>query len=237
MSKKMVFVWVSVLLFSSVLQGECFDKDGKVIASTKSCCKILDKHVRVLYAFNEANKERSIVDFGDPEGGFPFLLSNFDYHNDVLRMCINGMVKQVSLDPLFKTWDFGQCTDISKQDSEFLREFSILVFSLYENLLVILTANKADIDSHSRGTLNEIIELYNVVSRIPLRELLVTLEKCYVLFSNVMRDYGLLDSEITWGDWLERYWWVVPTVTIAVVASLLQRPGFRPGHGRLLSRL
>jgi len=218
-------LFMSLVLCGNIM-GHSFLDEGATILSPSNCCKILEKHVKTLVDFHEFNNKKGLIILGSSVG-LPFFLENYDYTNEVIRACIDNIVKKASLEPLFKTWAFSDYLDINKNDTTFLREFSILLFSLYENLLVTLTIHRSERDA-IKGTLNEIIELYNTVSNMPIKELLVTLEKCYVIFAGIMNDYGMY-SNIGWDNWLKRYWWVAPTVVLAVLGILLKRTS-RPGY-------
>ena len=223
-----LFLFLS-LFFTNSIGSQCFSEDGRQMISPKNCYKILCKHVNLLKIFCKLNTKKEIVDFRKSEE-FPFFLGNFDYENPIMRICIESMIKKSSLQPLFKTWDFADSMDLSKSDANFLREFSILMFTLYENLLVIIDAEKTG-RIKARGTLEDIIQLYNTVTKMPLHEIIISLEKCYVLFSGILADYGVY-SKIGWEQWFKTYWWVAPTVAIAIIGTLLTKNSFRPGFGR-----
>jgi len=235
MNYKNLFL-ISFVFFHTSLSGvsqKYFTKDGEIIISTDSCFKILNKHVDFLRQFEALNKKKGIVDFGSSEG-FPFVLSNVRHEHSIVKICIENMIKDASLKPFFKTWDFAVAMKLCKLDQAFIREFSILLFSLYENLLVMLSVHSSP--ERFKNSLDEIVQLYSIVANMPLKELLVTLEKCYVLFSGVLRDYGFYDS-ITWSQWFKSYWWVPPTVAIAIIGALLKKSSpSRPSFGSRLYR-
>jgi len=219
-------MWRSKLLillaFCSLSYGDfsrqCFSEDGKPIISSEDCCKILCKHVKLFKTFEKLNKKRNIIDFHLPSG-LPFIFENFDYKNLLIRICIENMSKKASLDPLFKLWDFAVSMELNKRDAVFLREFSIVIFTLYENILVMINAAKVD-KIKSEVAIDEIISLYNTVSEMPIREIVIALEKCYRLFCEILNDYQFY-STLSWSQWLRNYWWVVPTITVAVITVLV----------------
>jgi len=214
------------LFFINNVWGQCLSEDGQRIISPKNCYKILCKHVTLLKIFGRLNKNKTIVDFGKSEG-FPFFLDNFEYTHPIMRICVENMVKKASLEPMFKTWDFSYSMDLNMSDISFLREFSILIFTLYENLLVMIDIEKTGIIK-ARGSLEAIIQLYNTVAKMPLREIIIALEKCYVIFSGILGDYGIY-SKMSWVDWFKTYWWVAPTIVAATIGALLTRTTLRPG--------
>jgi len=221
------FIFVVSFFVTYNLLGQVFSSEVQTTISHEKYCKILDKHVKVLKKFNDLNKKKKIIKFGSPEG-FEIFLSKIVFESKIAKICVKNIVDKASLDPLFKTWDFVKDMDMSEENFLFFKEFSILIISLYENLLSILTKEKAfDV---SKSTLREIIGLYNVVYQMPIRELIMTLEKCFVLFTGVMQDYGIY-SQLTWGQWFRRYWWVPPTVAMALLgAAFLKRVNFRPAY-------
>jgi len=175
-------------------------------------CEVLQKHITLLRKFNTLNKKKKIIDL------MPFLVRNIEYKDKIIQQCIKKMVETASIDPLFKTWEYAYELCISQEDMNFVREFSILIFSVYENLLIILTASRTD--KEMKGTLEDIIQVYNAVSELPIKEILITLEKCYILFSKILKDYGAL-SNMRVMEWLRKYWWLPPTIAVAIIGALL----------------
>ena len=164
-------------------------------------CQKLNKHVAILKKFNEINKKNKIVDFTSHNNDI-FNIKNIEYKNELVKICILKMVEQNSLEPFFTTWDYAYNLCISNKDIVFVREFSIVIFSLYENLLTVILNKKninfpeqsyseiAESDSQAiKSLLDDIISVYNVISELPIKEIIVTLEKCYMLFSKIIDDY------------------------------------------------
>jgi len=205
------------LVFSNNIASSC-QEDGSeqnTVFSSEDYCEKLQKHVSILKKFSKLNKEKEIIDFNSY-----FLLKNIEYKNEIVKLCIQKMTEEKNLDPLLKTWKYAHALCISKEDIGFIREFSILIFSTYENLLVVLCASKADSDI--KGTLEDIIQVYNTVSDLPIKEIILTLEKCYILFSKILKDYGAF-SAIGWKRWLRTYWWLPPTLVVAVIGAFLKQ--------------
>ncbi|MFC1842970.1 hypothetical protein ACFLYU_04895 [Candidatus Dependentiae bacterium] len=195
-------------------------------------CKKLHKHVGILGEFNELNKKNNIIDLHSYDG-FLDSLKKIEYKNEIIKICVAKMLKCASIEPLLRTWDYAHDMCISNEDMVFVREFSILIFSLYENLLVIMTSQKTNEKTckEIKGTLEDIIQVYNAVSDLPLKEIIMTLEKCYVIFSKILNDYGV-HSRMSWGKWFSKYWWLAPTVAIAIIGALLRKKLSRPSFLR-----
>jgi len=233
MKQKSVFLLV-VLSFStySLSSGACRLQDFYDSKLSENYCRKLNKHVQALSKFNEINKKNKIVDFGNSEW-LSLLFGNIEYENEIVKICIDNIAKRGSIEPLIKTWDFAYEMCLSHKDASFVREFAILIFSFYGNLLVAMTQQKNN--QEIKGTLDDIIQVYNAVSELPLKDLILTLEKCYLLFSKLLKDYGLYSSG-GWLQWLKRYWWLPPTIAIAVIGALLKRKfskPSRPSFGKL----
>jgi len=235
MKQKNVFLLFS-LSFSMYFPSfcTCRSEDCGNIESADNYCKKLNKHVEVLSKFSEINKKNKIVDFSD-DRWLSFLLGNIEYRNEIVKICIENIEKKGSIVPLIKTWDFAYEMCLSHKDMSFVREFAMLIFSLYENLLVVMAQQK--VNKEVKGALEDIIQVYNAVSDLPLKELILTLEKCYVLFSKLLRDYGAF-SAVGWMYWLKKYWWLPPTIAVSIIGALLKRSfskpsGARPSFGNL----
>jgi len=194
-------------------------------------CEKLHKHVSILKKFHELNKEKNIVDSSAYET-MPFLVRNIEYKNEVIKRCIKKMIETASIKPLLKTWKYAYHLYISHEDMNFVREFSILIFSVYENLLIIMTANRCDGDM--KTNLEDIIQVYNAVSDLPIKEIILTLEKCYILFSKILKDHGAF-SGVGAAQWLKKYWWLPPTIIVAVIGALLRKKISNSGFSQRLN--
>lgn len=198
-------------------------------ATAKDYCQKLNKHVGLLKEFNELNKTHKIVDFREISSAIS-CVKNIEYKNDAIKICITKMVEQKSLEPFFESWVYAYGMCISNKDIDFVREFSIVVFSLYENILTILLAKKigslkeqgVSSDQSIRSLLDDIIKVYNAISELPIKEIIMTLEKCYVLFSKILNDYGA-GSGIGIKQWISKYWWLPPTIIIAIIGAILSK--------------
>lgn len=186
-------------------------------------CQKLNKHMLLLAKFNNLNKQKKLIDVEDIIKAVT-LEENIGYKNDTIKKCLEDMCKEHSLDPFFKTWDYAYQMCIANKDLEFVREFSILIFSIYENILAFFTiCTPCNFkDGSNKNLFDDIIQVYNVISELPIREIIVTLEKCYTLFSKILNDYGLT-SGLTFGQWIKKYWWLPPTVVFAVVAAIFSK--------------
>jgi len=236
-SRRVSVTQIGLCLFFAVIicrQVEAQVKAQEVLdAAPQEYCEKLDKHVKFLEKFHKLNKKHSFVDF-DSYGGFSFVIKKIEYNNEIVKICIEKMLELSSLEPLLKTWEYAYSLCISNKDMGFVREFSILIFSVYEHCLVLISSKRLDkgLDTEIKSTLEDIIQVYNAVSDLPIREIIIMLEKCYRLFSRILRDHGVY-STMSWKQWFIKYWWFVPTVTLAVVAALLRRKLSRPSFGRI----
>lgn len=220
---------------NSLVEGVCFEP--AILSENfqaKDYCQKLNKHIAILKKFNEINKKHQIIDFVSHNNDI-FNIKNIEYKNELVKICISKMVEQNSLEPFFKTWDYAYGLCISNKDIIFVREFSIVIFSLYENLLtvilnkkivnlseqfaseIIISDNKA-----IKSLLDDILMMYNAVSELPIKDIIVTLEKCYILFSKIIDDYAA-SSGLTPRQLIKKYWWLPPTIFVAIIGAFIAK--------------
>jgi len=215
-----LFYCASIIASVSAVDLRGYSSIDKSYLCLNDYSKYLEKHVKALKDFNEKNKQYRLIK-PDDIGAFLIVLDQFRYKHDVLKICIDTMRQNSSLEPLFATWDFARQMNLNQKDILFLKEYSILMFYLYENLIIILSSDKFFSDI-MKDALSEIIDLYNIVSDLPIKELLLTLEKCFVVFKKILENHGIY-SDLSWKQWFKRYWWMAPTILLAVAAVLMRK--------------
>lgn len=229
---------------------ECSENYHQQIA--RDYCQRLNKHVSLLKKFNEINQKSKILDLQADQSNI-FSIKNIEFKKEIINICIASMYKQKSLDPFFKTWDYAYSLCVSNTDIEFVREFSIVIFSLYENIFVALSqgrqqtsgvknanflkmvdkkeslAGKESVavkeslaENENKNALDDIMQVYNSVSSLPVREIIDALEKCYDVFSKILNEYRI-NSSMTAVQWLKSFWWLAPTIAIGLIVAYFRK--------------
>lgn len=183
--------------------------------------KRLKPHIEVLEQFNTKNKLLKLLPYKTPNR-FIFIDDIADFTHGLLRICVKKMLNEESLDPLFVMWRLF-INEYQDVDSEiFLREMSILLFSIYKNIFTAYLQNRSvATPAIDAAFLQSAIELYQRVSVLPIKEILEILDDCLVQFTVIMKDYGI-DENKTWITWLKKYWWVPPVVVSSMFFSIIK---------------
>jgi hypothetical protein len=181
----------------------------------------LDRHITALEQFNTKNKQLKLLPY-KMGNRFLFIDEVVEFTHDLLRICVKKMLTDESLDPLFVVWRLfvNEYKDIDS--IIFLREMAALLLSIYKNIFVAYLNNRSAVESKvDLAFLREIIELYQKVNTLPIKELLNTLDRCLDQFLEIMRDYGI-DEDTSWIEWLKKHWWIPPVVATSVLVSIVQ---------------
>ncbi|MCL4229659.1 hypothetical protein KJZ61_03120 [Candidatus Dependentiae bacterium] len=183
--------------------------------------KRLKPHIEILEQFNTKNKLLKLLPYKAPNR-FIFIDDIADFTHGLLRICVKKMLNEESLDPLFVMWRLF-ITEYQDVESEiFLREMSILLFSIYKNIFTAYLQNRSvATPAIDAAFLQSAIALYQRVSVLPIKEILEILDDCLVQFTVIMKDYGI-DENKTWIAWLKKYWWVPPVVVSSMFFSIIK---------------
>ncbi len=141
--------------------------------------------------------------------GFYFVFSGFKCRE--VEFCRLAIHDKGSLAPLMWTW--RKHRDIILNDALALREFSVLLIMVYQNLIF-------HVDKRRDIPWFGLISLYMKLNAIPLQKLFDILEECLIRYQIIFEDYssGSLfhDSLI---EWFQENWWLPTAVfTMATVA-------------------
>lgn len=142
---------------------------------------------------------------------FYFVFSGFKCRE--VEFCRLAIHDKGSLDPLMWTWRKHRDTILN--DTFALREFTVLLVMVYQNLILHVDGRR-DIPWFG------LISLYMKLNAIPLQKLFDVLEECLVRYQIIFEDYsnGSLfhDSLI---EWFQENWWLPTAIfTMATVSFL-----------------
>ena len=143
-------------------------------------------------------------------------ISNYDFQHPAILSCIKKIDVQSSLSPVLDLWlEFSNFKQI--QDELFLKEFLLLVFTTYRNLLI----NNAFIHQTpiKKATLEIISQIYEHLESIPLEQILEAIDVLTEELPEIMQEYEI-NSDMAWKKWLKKYWWVGPVVGTALVIRI-----------------
>lgn len=136
--------------------------------------------------------------------------------HELTHLCVQKMNIYKNIDALFDTWDVFLNLFKEINPHAFLKEFAILLFSLYKNFFIEMSVC-AEIN---RVSLLDIVNLYDHIVALPLTELLDVLDECYEQFVDTMNQCNIQQTA-TWSEWIVANWWVPPVVTVALAYSVI----------------
>lgn len=221
-----IFSFLGILSVCSMSYASMVKEQGVDI---DDAVRRLDIHMAVLEQFNTKNKMFKLIPFKNGER-FVIIDEVLDFSHDLLRICVKKMWAEESLDPMFVVWRLFVSEYKDIESETFLQEFGVLLFSIYKNIFVSYLSNRvAFVNNAPTATnsainlqnLQQMIDLYNQVSALPLRQLLEALDLCLDQFLIIVRTYGL-QEEMGWLAWIQQYWWVPPVVVTSFVLNLFK---------------
>ena len=133
-------------------------------------------------------------------------ISNYNFKHPDIALCIKRMETHNNLVPLMSLAD--EFTKLKLlQNTTFQKEFMILIFTTYRNLIV----NNA-LKYHSplkKSTLETIAFLYENLENLPLEQILDAIDMLAEELPPLLEKYEF-NSDMKWKEWLKKYWWVPP---------------------------
>lgn len=138
-------------------------------------------------------------------------------HGDINR-CIDLMSSKNSVSPLLQLGkEFSKYRLI--QDEKFNREFLLLVFGVYKNLITYNALHKNL--SINKSTLSLISYIYENLEHLPLEQILDATDLLAEELPHLLDNYEIKE-ETNWKTWLKKNWWVPPVLlTTLGVKTLL----------------
>lgn len=138
------------------------------------------------------------------------------FQSPAARACVEKMVAQDSLQPLFDCWeDVGSYRSIG--DAHLIKELLLIVVQIYRLLMKALAPDQVQEEVPTE----QVLDLYSVISSLPLPELFSLLDELAHESSSVVAAYQQGATQ-GWKSVFKQYWWV-PPVVLAGCASLYWR--------------
>ena len=126
-------------------------------------------------------------------------------HGDI-NQCIELMSSTNSLSPLLQlAKDFSKYRLI--QDEKFNREFLLLIFGVYKNLITYNAQHKKL--PINKSTLTLIAHIYENVDSLPLEQILDAIDLLSEELPHLLEKYDIKE-DTNWKEWLKKNWWVPP---------------------------
>lgn len=157
-------------------------------------------------------------------------ITNYDFIHPEIKKTINRLHEENNLLPIVKlSQEFEKLKLIN--DSLFQKEFMLLVFTAYRNL-IINNASKYHLPV-KKSTLELIIYLYENIDRIPLEKILDAIDLLAEELPSLLEKYEF-KKEIGWQEWFKKYWWIAGIGCAGLSYKLLRifYPTKRAGTGR-----
>jgi hypothetical protein len=143
------------------------------------------------------------------------------FQHDDVRACVAVIQQEERLDAFFTMWQsFTQRTSGTvfdhPDDELFLKECGTLILLFYNNIL-----RSYGVDTLHRISVQDIMEMYDAIAKLPLDELLDVLDVVLDKVILILQSEALNKPDQNIFEWLHENWWVPPVVLGALVAQLL----------------
>lgn len=127
-------------------------------------------------------------------------------------LCIKEIRRTRSIQPLLKLWDDIKHYRFIKS-IDLIKEFSILTFVIYKNLMTHCLPEH--MSSREKSVTQSLIQVYEKLDSLPLEEILNAIDLVTEELPLLWEQYQL-NSDMTWKEWLKKYWWVPPLVAVTL---------------------
>lgn len=147
------------------------------------------------------------------------------FFNKKIIKCIEEIESTTSLKPILQlSQNINDYAFV--QDHQFMRELFLLLFTIQKQILLQKCAEKPDI--LKKNTLATILEISEKINQLPIAEILNAIDMLVTELPPFLEKYEF-HSQMSWKDWLKKYWWVPPIFgswfTLKILLSL-QRPHY-----------
>lgn len=140
-------------------------------------------------------------------------------HPDILA-CVAVIQQEERLDVFFTMWGrFAQKTNkgtmCSSDDELFIKDCGTLLFLFYNNILQEMGTVQI-----TRVTIQDVMELYELIMKLPIDELLNILDTMIDHLIAFLQRYPLQDGQSMF-NWLRVHWWLPPVILSAIIAHVV----------------
>lgn len=140
----------------------------------------------------------------------------------IVRECVTQMEKTQSYVPLFQLWQRIICYDFINDEHE-VKEFMHAVILVYKSLECQLQQSRSPHHgAQEEQVLHDVLELYDQIAALPVGELLDLLDDVATQLDHISHAYELNNSDLSWKDWLKKYWWTAPVIALWLYFTVLK---------------
>ncbi|HBY06147.1 MAG: hypothetical protein UV38_C0002G0095 [candidate division TM6 bacterium GW2011_GWE2_42_60] len=160
--------------------------------------------------------DRHIAFVTEHGAGRHFYFMFIGFSNEHIEQCRIDIENCGSLEPLRLLWQGRQKELLS--DEVVLREFSILLAMVYENLLMttMVRDQARDLPWFS------LMSLYFKLNAIPLAKLFDIIDECLERYKAIFEDYSTHDPRQSLSYWIAENWWLPAMVGAMMVVSFVR---------------
>lgn len=129
--------------------------------------------------------------------------------------CRAEIERTKSLEPFFALWEFVE-KNPAQLDSDCLRELALLVLGIYKKIFTAYSP-LVQVAQNKNSLLQALALLCGNISNLHAFELLKIIEQLTVQIPKLLEKYELTKSDLTWKEWIHKYWWLPPVAVSAIV--------------------
>lgn len=175
--------------------------------------KYHSKRLAETYAFlkNIRCTEQSLFE-EKHEGCDCTFITHYAFTSSAIVDCIKKMEEEKTLRPLLQLHkEFTSYKLI--QNELFVREFTTLTFIVARNIFI----NNIQMmpTAQQKRAKSQVTHIYENLDNLPIEEILDAIDLLNDELPEILEQYEF-NSDMTWKEWLKKYWWVPPTVLLTV---------------------
>ncbi len=137
------------------------------------------------------------------------------FQHEALRKCKKEIEEKRTLKPLLVLWSHIQKNRI-KVTVPLLKEFSIMILIIYKAIYTACSP-LIQVVTEKSFFFHAIALLCGNIASLKAFELLSIIDKLTLQIPKLLEKYELTKSELTWNQWLKKYWWLPPIAVAAIV--------------------
>ncbi len=150
---------------------------------------------------------------GDIKGDMIYdITDRFAFTQKNVVLCIKEIRRTKNIQPLLKLWNDIKHYRFIKSIG-LIKEFSILTFVIYKNLMTHYLPEHMSL--REKSVTQSLIQVYEKLDSLPLEEILNAIDLVTEELPFLWEQYQL-NSDMTWKEWLKKYWWVPPLVAVTL---------------------
>lgn len=198
-------------------------------ASTPTLKHDIREEVLRIFMMKRLEKAIALIERLDKRGVFPKLCAHIsgptcavldddtDFSHEEIIQCKRQIERKKSLKPFLMLWKNIQKTP-TNPTVFYLKDVALLILKIYKAIYTVCSPVLPTMEPINKNLAFQALGLlFGNIAHLQAFELLSIIEKLTVQIPKLLEKYEITTGNLTWKQWIVKYWWLPPMAISAIV--------------------